>query len=529
MLLDDASMTGVLFSYVGQYWWAFLLGLALIVLMWCVALLPGVDPRSMPVAGIRRRRLARVGAMLLMGLATLLCIRGKIGGGKPLDLTEAYVVMPDLRHYNVVINTPFSVLRSMGDKGELPVYDFFSDDEIEAMRPPVRTASLPDSLNLRGKNIMFIVLESGTSLWLDSLTVSRNRPDAARQPFLNSLAAKSLTVRHAIASGKRSIEGITGIFGGFPTYSPMYYLASPYSNNDVDAHVALLRDHMGYTTKFYYGGHHGAFNIDIILQIMGFSEVTSRESLEPAVTQGNKWGIYDHVMARYIAADIGNLSEPFYAGWFTLSPHPPFDVPAGFHSSASDAHMRDVEYADHALSTFFEEAAGQPWFDNTVFILTGDHGSRDAEGGDCSTPYVSHHIIFMIYTPDGSVAPGVIDNRVLTHFDMGPTVLDLAGYDREYFSLGHSLFDPAAGDGFVVMAYDGYFIACNREFAVTLSADLSQVGDAFSVVADPALESPLPAPWPAQADSLVARARAFMQDYSERMRTNRMTLVSNRR
>lgn len=525
MLVEDPSMIGVLFSYVGQYWWAFLFGLVLIGLMWCIALLPGGDRRSVPVADIGRRRAARVGMFVLMGGAVLLCIRGKLGGGKPVDLTDAYVVMPDLRHYNVVINTPFSVLRSIGDNGELPVYDFFADDEIEAMRPPVHMASLPDSLNLRGKNIVFIVLESGTSLWLDNLAVKKGESAACHQPFLNDLAAKSLAVRHAMGSGKRSIEGITGIFGGFPTYSPMYYLASPYSNNDIDAHVSLLRDHMGYATKFYYGGHHGAFNIDIILRVMGFSEVTNRENLSAVVNEGNKWGIYDHVMARYIVSDISRLPEPFYAGWFTLSPHPPFDVPADFNSSASDAHLREVEYADHALKLFFEEAAKQPWFDNTVFILTGDHGSRDMGEGVYSTPYICNHIIFMIYTPDGSIAPGVIEDRVLTHFDMGPTVLDLAGYDREYFSLGRSLFDPAAGDGFVLTSADGYFLACDPEFAVALSGDFKQVGDAFMVTADPTLESPLPRPYPARVDSLVDKARAFMQDYSARMRGNRMTLV----
>ena len=40
----------------------------------------------------------------------------------------------------------------------------------------------------------------------------------------------------------------------------------------------------------------------------------------------------------------------------------------------SEPETQIVEYADWALRKFFEEARKQPWFDNTIFVLEGDHG-----------------------------------------------------------------------------------------------------------------------------------------------------------
>ena len=59
--------------------------------------------------------------------------------------------------------------------------------------------------------------------------------------------------------------------------------------------------------------------------------------------------------------------------------------------------MQIVEYADWALRQFFEEARKQPWFDNTIFVLEGDHGKLVGDA-ECELPESYNHIPLMIYS-----------------------------------------------------------------------------------------------------------------------------------
>ena len=44
-----------------------------------------------------------------------------------------------------------------------------------------------------------------------------------------------------------------------------------------------------------------------------------------------------------------------------------------------------VEYADWAIRQFMQEARKQPWFENTIFVLLGDHGKL-VGSPDCEIP-----------------------------------------------------------------------------------------------------------------------------------------------
>lgn len=528
-LLTDNTMGGVVMSYLSEYWWAFLLGICLIASVWGLAFALKVDPRSMPFVKKVWRRCARAVMFLIMAACTFLCLRGKLESGNSLSLADGFSSLDDVRQYNIIINTPFCVVKTISDNGKVPVFDFYTEEELGRIRSSLHSkpTELPDSIDLRGKNIMIIVLESGGAVWSENLALHKTLALEECQPFINSLAEKSLVVRHCMASGVRSIEGLTSIFGGFPTYGTMYYLSSPYSTNTLDSHPKLMRE-MGYDTKFYYGGHRGAFTIDAMLGISGFKTVTSREGLKGTVDYAEVWGVYDHCMAEYAAKDIANLQEPFYAGWFTLNPHGPFHVPEEvFTPPHNDEVMwRAVEYADYSVKRFFEEASKQPWFENTVFVITADHGCRDLRGTVYNTPYLRDHLVFMIYTPDGSVKPGVIEDRVMSQFDIGPTILDMAGYDKEYVALGQSLFDKSANGGFAVAFNNETYLVYGLHNALMMSADLQNVAEVYSVPDDAVLEHPLDKPYSSDVDTLAMKARAFMQDYSDRIRNNHLSLSS---
>ena len=51
-----------------------------------------------------------------------------------------------------------------------------------------------------------------------------------------------------------------------------------------------------------------------------------------------------------------------------------------------DVFLNAVSYTHlWALRQFFEEARKQPWFDNTIFVLEGDHGKLVGDA-ECELP-----------------------------------------------------------------------------------------------------------------------------------------------
>lgn len=529
-LLGDTSMLGVLASYSLDYWWAFLLGLGVIASIWIVGFKPKADRATMPVNKVKKRRVLRTSASLLCLGLSFLCLRGGVSK-HPLTLITAFDYITDLRQYNIVLNTPFSVITTIGASHTVAVYDFYTPEQLSHIRSSLHhPIPAVDSLlsAQHGKNIVIINLESGGSVWLDTLAVNKEYAARNLQPFLNDLAGRSLAVRHTMGAGVRTIEGLTSIFGGFPTYGTLLYLSSPYSTDVLDAHPALLRE-MGYDTKYYYGGSHGAFSIDQLLGVAGFSEVTCKQKLSDELSAHGTWGVYDHELAEYAARDMSSLRQPFYAGMLTLQPHAPYETPDGIESVNDESEMlAAVQYSDYAVRRFFEEAAKQPWFDNTVFIITADHGFRDLRNTDFMTHYLRDHITFLIYAPDGSIKPRIVEDRVLSQFDIGPTVLDIAGYPKDYVALGRSLFDPEAGGGFAVSFNSDTYIIYGPNYTLLLPPDMRSIAGVYDHKSDPTLSHPLSAPYPAEVDSLLTLGRAFIQDYSDRLRNNHMSIRTER-
>ncbi len=51
-----------------------------------------------------------------------------------------------------------------------------------------------------------------------------------------------------------------------------------------------------------------------------------------------------------------------------------------------------VRYADASIDTFMKRASREPWFANTIFVFTGDHGKIIGKP-DGLTPTSQNHIL----------------------------------------------------------------------------------------------------------------------------------------
>lgn len=526
-ITSDPNWGGVILSYFTEYWAAYF-GIALFIaaLVWLYRRFD-IRPALFGGTSVLREYSARTAFFLLgCGLAVV-GMRGRTGNGVPLSIADAGWYIRKAPQINAVLNSPFCILRSLNKHNDIEPLVFFSDAELAGIRTSLHRGR-PGGLT--GRNVMIITIESGGSVWYDDLCPIPNDDLRGLVPFLDSIASHSLVCLNTVATGRRSVEGITAIYGGFPTFVPFVYMLSPYNSNLLDAPARLLGEE-GYSTVFYFGCNHGSFNIDQMARAAGFSRIVDREAYGDDSEFDGHWGIFDHAMAEYAAEDLSTVAEPFIAGWFTLNAHSPYTKPEHWqpdgyrHPEASP--QRGIEYTDRAVRRFFEIARRQPWYDNTTFIITADHGSRDLKDTPYDTPYVKYRVPFIVYAPDGSVAPGRIDDRMATQYDIAPTVLGLLNYPHDYVAVGTDLFD-AHTERYAMGFIDNMYRITGLQYAVNLTSDGREIVSVYDIAADPCMTAPTDGYDRAEVDAMVRWGRAFLQDYTCRMVDDRMSAANER-
>lgn len=519
-VVSDPGAATLVGQYLVDYWWVVTALVVMVgALVWLykrVVIIPLPLHRKKGAA-------ARVAAFLLLGGLTFLAMRGRIGSGNPLNIADATWGASEAPQINVVLNTPFTLLRSIGKGEGVKRLTFFSDAEMGRLRTSVHQPS--DSTGMMKKNVMIIIIESGGAIFSDSLRpMEFEGVEELRglTPFIDSIAGKSLVVTNMLATGRRSNEGANAILGSFPAFEPLSYMLSPYNGKAFDSPGSLLKRE-GYSTTFYYGCNHGSFNIDQLAHASGLDRVIDRAGYTgPAGDYDGGWGIFDGPMGMFTAADLTKMSQPWFAAWFTITAHSPFRIPAdedlsGYRYKEATP-MRGIEYTDRALRRFFAEASRQPWYDNTIFVITADHGSRDMpKGSAADSPYIMYHLPFVVFTPDGSVAPRRITDRAMAQFDIAPTLMGLLGYPHPYVAVGSDILDPSV-EHYSISLIDNRYMITSPELVVFTDAGCTAVLEAYDATTDPALKHKLDSETAKESSAPMLRwAQALLQDYTDRI------------
>ncbi len=524
-ILNIATDTGIgkiILQYSMQYWWACLAGIAFIALtLWLAFLLSPRPQKHLPNSYLR---------IVIFFIAGLLCfagMRGRVGKGNPLGIADAAFVVQSPPEINVVLNSPFTILRSLNVKksNAEPLLEFFSDEELGKIRNSVRKGHGP----LKKRNYMIIMIESGGAEWIDALSIEGPHKT---MPFLDSLTRVSTVVDNVMACGRSSVGGTTAVLGGFPAFEPMHFMLSPYNQNTFDSPARLLKER-GWSTIFFYGCAHGSFNIDQTAYASGFKTIVDLESYGVNKDYDGTWGVYDYPMAERVIKDLATIPQPFLATWFTITSHSPFSLPEGWDISKYNnkelGAEQVLEYTDQAIAHFFEMAKRQPWYTNTTFFITGDHGNREFPGTAFDGDYVRNRIPLLIYTPDGSMEAKRITDRVISQHDIPRTLLTIAGYDKNYVSLGEDALGECFPGYGIVRTDGGRYFVVSTETGIYLTPDLKKIEQVYDIKKDPELQNPLTNYNESRVRAMHRWAQAFMQDYTTRLNRNRLSLPISRK
>ena len=269
-----------------------------------------------------------------------------------------------------------------------------------------------------------VVLISVESLSAEYLTMYGN--DDNRTPFLDELAKKSMFFTNLYATGNRTVRGLEALTLCLPP-TPGESVVKRKDNKDKFTTGNVFRS-KGYDVKFLYGGDSYFDNMKAFFGGNGY-DIVDRSSFSPEeVTFANIWGVCDEDMANKAIAVMNEQSKtgkPFFNHWMTVSNHRPFTYPEGKIDIPPTEKRRagGVKYTDYALKRFFEMAAKQKWYKNTLFVVVADHCASSA--GSTELPLDGYRIPCFIYA---DFIPAQKIDTLVSQIDVMPTVMGLLNF-----------------------------------------------------------------------------------------------------
>ena len=357
-------------------------------------------------------------------------------------------------------------------------------------------------------NFVFLIIESfGQKL------TGVNHPSVSFTPFIDSLAANGLYWRNCLSTTERTFGVLPAIFASAPQGK------SGFANmwRPIPDHNTILKDMSanGYCTSFFYGGCASfdgqdkflkSSNINFILEAKPDTAETERSKI---LKEMHRWGIDDRELFDLAIShkkDTG--AQPFADIYLTLSTHEPYNFigiekyitqveqmaanVTGAERKIIDNNLEAFacfKYLDDCVKRLFEFYKTRPGFENTIFVITGDHriGCMAKK-----LPSISkYHVPLIVYSP--LLKGGRTMNGVASHLDITPTTNAFLSSNYNYniasycHWLGTSIDTSTAFNCRKRMAFmlnnrdvadfiaDTLYLSHNRLFVVTDNLELCQI------------------------------------------------------
>jgi phosphoglycerol transferase MdoB-like AlkP superfamily enzyme len=447
----------------------------------------------------------------------ILAARGGLSH-RPLTPISSAEYASDLRLMPLVSNTTMNIIHSSGQLF-LTEKRYMSDAEAERIYPIFKTLQPKDSF--KNINVVVIALESCGKEY-STFFNKENLEYQGFTPVLDSIAQQSLYCENSFANGLRSTQGVAAISTGLPSLMDDPIMFSPYQSNQLDGLGSHLK-RKGYNTAFFHGAHSGSMDFDKFAPLVGFTNFYSLDNFPQK--QGDydgTWGIWDEPMFAFMLKKLNETPQPFYSMIFTLTSHHPYAVPDWFEKKypTLEPVNRATLYTDWALGQFFAAAKTQPWFDNTLFVISADHTGEHSTREAYQTEIGRYKIPILYYKPN-ELKPKVLP-RAGQQIDIVPSVLDFLNYDAPYLSFGRSIFTPLSKEGnfYTFNLAGGIFLIQDNQY--TLLFDGSRTIGLFDYTKDVILKNDLSNQLPKVAEQLETVLKAVIQQHDKGMLYNQL-------
>ncbi|MCQ2216395.1 MAG: sulfatase-like hydrolase/transferase [Bacteroidales bacterium] len=519
ILAGEENMGKLWWRFLFDYWYALLYFIVLIFLF--VFLTRILKPRLTP---IRNNWLYGGLGVVVLAVVAVLSVGGIRGDFKhstrPITISNAAAYTASPEESAIVLNTPFSFIRTIGKKG-FEHYSYFEEAELESIYTPVHLADTSAVLNK--KNVVIFILESFSREFVGSMNKERIGADYnGYTPFLDSLISVGVAYHNAYSNGRKSIDAMPSVLASIPSLT-LPYVVSQYSNNKINSVASILKEY-GYQTAFFHGAPNGSMGFNSFAKMSGFDAYLGKDEYNNDADFDGWWGIWDHKFFPFYAQEISKMQEPFCTALFSLSSHHPFQVPKEFEGRFPQGPLpveQCIGYSDNALRTFFNMAKNEPWYNNTLFVLTADHSSIP-DHPEYKNNAEAFAIPIIFFAPGDPDFEHLDDYSIAQQADITPTILSYLGVNKSFLSFGKDLRTTPKEDRFAINFKDGVYQYFNNDTLAYYDGKI--ITGLFDLRNDPMLEKNLVDESLATKENMTKRVRAYLQQYNNRMIEDRLTV-----
>ncbi|MGL5233285.1 MAG: sulfatase-like hydrolase/transferase [Empedobacter falsenii] len=304
-----------------------------------------------------------------------------------------------------------------------------------------------DQFNLATEkpNVVFVVIEglgrafSNEGAYLGSFT-----------PYIDKLSKKSLYWENGLSTTGRTYGVLPGLTGSLPFAENGFM-----EQKSLPQHYNLynLLKSNGYKTGYFYGGDADFDFMSKYLNYSGVETIIDENDYENNYAKipsnnGFSWGFDDHsVFKKYLATQKEN-NQPYFNVLMTLATHSPFLINnVEKYNKQFETLIKSRNYdattltivkkykqqlvtflsVDEAVKNFFEAYQKRSDFNQTIFVITGDHRMPEVP---METKIDRFHVPIIVYSPLLKT-PKKMSN-IVTHFDVAPTFVT---YFRDSYKL----------------------------------------------------------------------------------------------
>lgn len=378
---------------------------------------------------------------LIIGGLMLLPVRGGVNVA-PLNSSFVFFHATNMYANQAAINPVWNFVYELMHKKKLDkAYSFMSEEEAHQIITDAEhtEGEFPHLLKTERPNIVFLLLESFTA---NAIEVLGGLPDVT--PNLNALTKEGVLFSNIYATGSRSDRGMVAAISALPSNPSVALIKYP---NKIMNYPCFPKDleKAGYSTRYYYAGdiNFGSFRSYVT---MSFQEMVTEDDFSgEAIENRFKWGVHDEYMFERLYEDVSKAKQPFMYMAFNMSSHEPFTVPGEVKFPGNDIEhmfMNAIHYSDKCIGEFISKCKKSGIWDNTLFILMADHGTRHIKHVDPNMPE-AYHIPLLLTGGALNVQDSVI-STIGSQTDMIATVLAQLGIDHSDYRYSRNLLSTLA-------------------------------------------------------------------------------------
>jgi glucan phosphoethanolaminetransferase (alkaline phosphatase superfamily) len=295
-----------------------------------------------------------------------------------------------------------------------------------------------------GRNVVIVHLESTGARYLKPYGAAEDP-----MPNLTALTRDGILFENAYTTYPETIKSFFAVQNAlFPALDtpPESYENAP------SPPLAEVLAEKGYRTGLFHSGRFCYLGMESVVRNRGYQ--TREDAGDIGGDHESSFGIDEPSAVRRILQwiDAGPRDKPILVTYLPIAGHHPYASPEAGpfpQEDEVDRYRNALHYSDAALGQLLHGLRKRGLYENTLFIIMGDHGEAFEQH-----PGNYGHTLFIyeenLHVPYVIAAPGLIHEpmrvkRVASLIDTAPTVLDLLGMPIPAAYQGRSLMEDQTG------------------------------------------------------------------------------------